>query len=397
MISDMNEESVYLLKALRGFVRKEDPGSFEGDWGKLIHLADIHAVTGILGYIVMCYPHECDDRLVSFMRKQCLQTIALYSRRSEGMKRLSLQIKEKGIDHLVFKGYVLKDYYPIPELRTFGDIDFLIHPDDREKSDSLMMELGFKRKTDWEPVYSYYNQTEYYEIHTDVMEVDVSDKADYKGYYQHIWEHARQTDEHTYELTPEYHLLYLLTHIAKHISGSGAGIRMYLDIAVFIQHFEGKLDWDYIQKELAVLRFTDFANMVFTVVRDFFGVDCPVPLRQIDGQIMEDFMEFTLAGGLFGHTGRDAGLITLKQSDRNEESVPRVRTFLRRLFAPADALEKRYTYLRGKHWLLPVAWIHRFFKTHESWSAHAREVESIMNTDEEEVLKLKRIYKEIGL
>lgn len=51
----------------------------------------------------------------------------------------------------------------------------------------------------------------------------------------------------------------------------------------------------------------------------------------------------------------------------------------------------------GRTLLLPVAWIHRFFKTHESWGAHAREVESIMNTDEEEVLKLKRIYKEIGL
>lgn len=393
----MNKESVYLLKVLKGFVKNEDPGPFDGDWGKLARLAGIHSVIGILGYMVMSYPDESNAQAAVFMRKQCLQTIALFAHRSESMKKLSRQMNERGIDHLLFKGYILKDYYPVPELRTFGDIDFLIHQEDREKSDSLMMELGFQRKTDWEPVYSYYNRTEYYEIHTDVMEVDVSDKADYRGYYRHIWEHACQVDEHAYELTPEYHFLYLLTHIAKHISGSGAGIRMYMDIAIFIRHFEDSIDWKYIQGELEKLCFVDFVNMVLTVVRDYFGVESPIPLKKIDPKVIEDFMEFTMAGGVFGHVGRDAGLITLKKQDRNDESVSRVRTFLKRLFAPADELEKRYTYLQGRHWLLPAAWIHRLFKTRGSWEEHAREVQSIMNTDEEEVLRLKRIYKEIGL
>lgn len=245
--------------------------------------------------------------------------------------------------------------------------------------------------------YSYYKNPEYYEIHTDVMEVDVSDKADYKGYFQHIWEHAHRVDAHTYELSPEYHFLYLLTHIAKHISGSGAGIRMYMDIAVFIRHFGKELDWDYIQKELNFLCLVDFANMVLTIVRDYFGVESPVLLREIDAQVMEDFMGFTLAGGVFGHIGRDSGLISLKTQNRNEEEISRARTFFSRLFAPADALEKRYTYLKGRHWLLPVAWVHRLFKTRDKWEEHAKEAQSIMNTDTEEVLKLKRIYKEIGL
>lgn len=139
------------------------------------------------------------------MRTQCLQSVVVFSQRSEKMKILIEQMNEKQIDHLLFKGYVLKDYYPVPELRTFGDIDFLIHSGDRGKSDELMMEQGLERKTDWEPVFSYLKQSEYYEIYTDVMEVDVLDKADYKGYFQHIWEHAHPVGEHTYEFSPEYH------------------------------------------------------------------------------------------------------------------------------------------------------------------------------------------------
>lgn len=393
----MNEESTYLLKALKNYIQNANPGAFNGDWHKLIRLAKIHSVMGILGFMVMSYPDESNSQVADFMKKQCLRTITLISQRSESMKQLIGKMNIKKIDHLLFKGYIIKDYYPVPELRTFGDIDFLIHPKDRSKSDELMLQQGFERKTDWEPVFSYQRGVEYYEIHTDVMEVDVSEKADYKDYFKQIWEHAHLTDGHTYELSHEFHFLYLLTHIAKHISGSGAGIRMYMDIAVFIQHFGNELDWKYIQAELEKLAFSDFANMVLTIVNVYFGVDLPIILNEIDAQVIEDFMEFTMSGGTFGFVGRDTGLISLKKQERNKESVSRVSAFANRLFPSAASIESRYTYLQGRHWLLPVAWVHRFIRTKDTWGSHAKEAKSIMNTDTEEVLKLKRIYKEIGL
>lgn len=393
----MNTEAAYLVKALRGFVLNEHPGPFEGDWGELMHLADIHAVTGILGYTVMSRPDLFDREILGFMRRKCMQSIAVYSQRAEAMKQLIHKLNEQQIDHLLFKGFILRDYYAIPELRSFGDIDFLIHPEDRQRTDELMMAEGYARKTDWEPVFSYYRNAEFYEIHTDVMEVDVSDQADYKGYFQHIWKHAHLVGKHSWELSPEFHFLYLLTHIAKHISGSGAGIRMYMDIAVFIRHFGDSIDWEQIRRELSVLHFTDFANMVLTVTQQYFGVKSPLPLRCVDDQVLEDFVSYTMAGGTFGHVGRDPGLVALKTQDRNEATVSRWRTFLNRLFPSASSIESRYTYLQNRHWLLPVAWVHRFFRKRDLWGYHAKEARSIMNTDTEEVLKLKRIYKEIGL
>lgn len=200
----MEKEAQHLLSILKGFIQEKNPISDELDsfdkelnWNKLIYLAEIHAVTGILGYMIMKYPSEFTAAISALMRRQCLNYIGVFTRRAEQMKQLIAKMNKAEIDHLVFKGYVLKDYYPIPELRTFGDIDFLIRPEDREKSHQLMMQEGFQLKTDWEPVYSYLRDTEFYEIHTDVMEVDVSDKADYKGYYQQIWEHAVQVDQHT--------------------------------------------------------------------------------------------------------------------------------------------------------------------------------------------------------
>lgn len=393
----MEEEAVYLIKVLKSFVLGEAPGEFQKDWGRLLQLAEIHSVTGILGYMIMSYPDDSNSQIAPIMRRECMQTIAIQAVRAESMKRLIEKLTKEGIDHLLIKGAILKDYYRVPELRTYCDIDFLIRVADRQKSDALMMQEGFQRKTDWEPVYSYFKQAEHYEIHTDVMEVDVSDKADYKKYFQHIWEHARLVEGHTYELSPEYHFLYLLTHIAKHISSSGAGIRMYMDIAVFIQHFGVQLDWDWIQKELQDLRFVEFSNMVLTVVQENFGISSPFPLKPVDPQVYEDFMEYTMAGGVFGHFGRDPGLVALKQQNRNMDEVSRGSTMMRRIFAPAGELEKRYTYLKGRRWLYPVALLHRLIKTRDHWDVHIQEAKGIMNADEQEVLKLKRIYQEIGL
>ncbi len=393
----MRIESEYLLKTLKSFIHNENPGVFPGDWKKLIQLSQVHSVTSILGYMVMNYPQETAGVYGEALRKHCLESIGLYSQKAECMKALIEQMNQKGIEHLLFKGFVLREYYPVPELRTFGDIDFLIPEGKRQASDELMMKNGFAREDNWEPVFSYRKELEHYEVHTDVMEIDVSDKADYREYFRHIWERARLQEGHTYVLSPEDHLIYMLTHIAKHINGSGAGIRMYLDVAVFLKYFEGKLNVEYLHQEFEKLAFEDFANMVFTLVENVFAVQSVIPLRPIDEVVYNDFVLFTMKGGTFGKVGRDAGLISLKQTTQEGGEVSRGKTLRKRLFPSAGSIESRYTYLRGKHWLLPIAWVHRFFKTRDTWGEHSREAKSIMKTDKEKVERLQRIYKEIGL
>ena len=393
----MNDAEQYLLRVLRGFVQGEDPGPFSGDWQRLLELAAMHSVTGILGHSVMSFPHPDSAPFAQTMRRQCLQTMALFSRRAEAMAQLTHALSAEGIDHLLFKGYVVRDYYPIPELRTFGDIDFLIRPEDRAKCDAYMKAQGFEPKENWEPVFSYIRGAEFYEIHSHVLETDISERADYRAYFSHVWDDAVQRSEHTYVLRPEYHLLYLLTHIAKHIHSSGAGARMYLDIAFFLRHFGGSLDWAWFRGELEKLNFYDFTNTVFTFVSREFGVESPIPLRKIDEQTYRDFVDFTMSGGTFGKFGRDSAVIQLKNQDLREENVSKGKTLLRRFFPPASQIERRYTYLQGRHWLLPAAWVHRVIKNRDLIGARIEEAQNIVTADTDEVRKLRRIYQEIGL
>lgn len=398
MSVNMKKEYADYISILESFIHEHPLNlSVDTNWEEILRLAQINNTVGILGYMLMLNPGIADPMLYSMGRSSCMQEISIYARKAEMMNQLVEEIDRRGIDHLLFKGYILRDYYPVPELRTFSDIDFVIRKEDRQRCDDLMMELGFVRHTDWEPVYSYIRGAEYYEVHTEVMEIDVSEKMDYREYYSHIWEKAVNVRNHTYEFSPEDHLIYILTHIAKHINGSGAGIRMYLDIAFFIKRFGEELDWKYFQEQIRILKFEKFVNIVFASVERWFKVNIPIKLKKISDETYEFFTEFTIQGGVYGKEGRDTSLNYLKNQDRSSDKVSKTRTLVNRLFPSASTIEKRYTYLQGKHWLLPAAWMHRLFKTKSTWGMHAVEAKGILNADEKQVIELRRLYKEIGL
>lgn len=397
----MTNDKQNFVQILKTFIHEtpfDDSTMTTADWEHVLQLAAIHSDDGIVAYVLRMNPSPANMPLKKEANHILIQTISLFANRVEAMKLLIHQMNEIGIDHLLFKGYIVRDLYAIPELRTFGDIDFLIRLEDRKKMHQLMLDNDYVVHDDWEPVFSYIKGMEYYEIHSHVMEIDVSDKADYRGYFDHIWEHAICTEDHSYVLDLEYHLLYLLTHLAKHINGSGAGIRMYLDIALYLKKYRDQIDWQHFQQEIHKLAFEDYVNMVFTAVEQWFDVPSPIPLRPVDASVMEDYLDFTMDGGVFGQVGHSSGDNWLKRDDRNDtENVSKWKTLLHRLFPSADTIETRYTYLKGRHWLLPFAWVHRLVRTRSSWSDHAMQAKDIMNADTEEILKLRRLYKEIGL
>lgn len=393
----METEYTYLLHLLNAYLREKAPDPAEHvDWDALLSLAKIHGVTGIVGYMGKKYGLCDDPQYTAAFRQLCMSTISLFARRYALAQTMAKKLDEAGIDHILMKGFVLRDYFPVPELRTFTDIDLVIHPEAREQAHQLMLSLGFAVKDNWEPVYSYHRDNEYYEIHTQIMEIDISDKADYRGYFDNAWAHARPVSTHSYRFTPEFHFLYMLTHIAKHIHGSGAGIRMYLDVAAFINCHGAELDWQWVEAQLRELELFDFARVVLTATHHWFGIPCPMAFDPVSQETLDDFTVFTLEAGTFGHHNRDGALAKMKHQEQSNP-VDRAKLLMRLAFPKAETIQARYTYLQDKPWLLPVAWIHRFVKTCSGTEQHLETARQIITADTEEVDRQKKLMKDIGL
>ena len=67
------------------------------------------------------------------------------------------------------------------------------------------------------------------------------------------------------------------------------------------------------------------------------------------------------------------------------------------LFPPAAEIETRYTFLKGRRWLLPVAWIVRPFANLRLIPAQLRQMKQVTQTDRAQVEAYDSFMREIGL
>lgn len=388
-----------ILSLLRAFLDVDQDViiSKNVDWYEFNHIVGINSISGIVGYVfqekkINGIPSEVYNKYSS----DFLSTITITTMHDEDMKSLIDLLNEEGIDHLLFKGYIVKDLYTIPDLRTYGDIDFAIRKESRVLCNTIMLQNGYCLHDDWEPVYSYEKNNLHYEIHTELLDSNLNNNYDYKTYFRDFWKHATCIGQHSFAMTPEFHLLFLLIHIAKHLYGSGAGIRMYLDIAFYLREYREIIDWEFFQKEVKTLKLEQFVNSVFTAVEQWFEVESPIDLKKLDSGFLDEFLTFTFNGGIFGHNSKAAKLSQVRKNSQGK-SVKRIDTLRKRAFPSVDTIKSRYTYLESKPWLLPVAWAHRFFIKKDSTLDYLNESKEILSTNKKDIVELNDFYRKIGI
>ncbi len=183
----------------------------------------------------------------------------------------------------------------------------------------------------------------------------------------------------------------MLSHIAKHIYSSGAGIRMYLDLAFYIKKLGNQLNWKMIQAELATLHLTEFFTLTMQAVKHWFGVTPPIAVPEIEEDLLLQFETFTMEGGVFGFEGRPAGEQLVRKQGERGKALQRI------WFPPVKTIQARYTYLQKYPWLLPVAWIDRFLRNQNKIGKIVAKTNEIIHTDQKEVQKVREFYRKIGL
>lgn len=391
----MSDDKKQLICLLRSFVQESSPES-AAPWN-IVALWQSCAQQNLLP--VLAYENKrwklFDDT------KACQQldgilygAVAGNLNRRVDFETLSKALSEHGIAHMPVKGYYLCRLYSLPELRTFGDIDILIHEDDRQKAHVLMQNMGYLVDHDWEPTYSYRKDAEFYEIHTNLMDGNLDGRTDLQAYFSSAWEHAEPDEGLRFKPALDFHLIYTVCHLAKHLYGGGAGLRMYLDVALYIKHFDETLNWGKITDEFTTLHLMDFFCTVVNACRIWFGIETICPLPEPDAEALDALLSYTLDSDLFGHS-RDHAVVRLRNvAEKNPSKAQLIR---RMLFPPADEISARYTFLQHSPWLLPIAWIVRLFTNLKRIPLQMHTIRGVNAADSGEVDSYDSFMQKLGL
>ena len=387
----MTENSV--LEILSAFVHNNKPHySADTNERRLYYSFYIQGLLPVLAYMDKKWDIISDATIKQSLVECYYQTIAENFNKAEMFEAISQKLTDNKIPHMPVKGWYIRTLYLVPELRTFGDIDILISKADREKADAIFTQNGYSVKDNWEPTYTYDKGLLRCEVHTELMDSDLGKGEQVIAYFSKALKSA-EADTGT-RLSPqkELHLVYLFCHLAKHLYNGGAGVRMYLDIALFLKEYADILDFDKIQNDFKALKLDRFFKTIATACSNWFKIDLPFDITDVKAESIDALKEYTFGADIFGKT-RDKSIISL----RNDEAGTKGSVLKDTFFPSSEKIEERYKFIKGRKYLLPLAWAARSVVNIKDAPKKLRFVKRVSNADMDSVNEYDRFMSDIGL
>lgn len=377
----MNATERFFLQILSDYVqgRSSEPPDEALDWGQLYAIAQAHGLCGVVWFQCRAFP-DGEQGSCSQLHGGFCADVFQDTCRELDQREVFNALSEAGIPFLPMKGTVLRRYHRVPQLRTMGDIDLVIYPEDRRRSHEVMLALGFRCEVDNHAVWRYTRDVVIYEVHDHMMYEPLTNQIDYRSYFDCVWDHTSPDgDSSRWEVDEDFHFLYLITHTAKHIVNKGSGFRSFLDMAFFVQQAGARMDWKAISDQLERLSLLEFARTCFALCERWFGVSMPIVSQELDERFFEEATRKVFRDGLFGLENEENQTGVSAKTIRRSK-LPYWLTVIgmtwRKLFPPYQDMQliPWYSFVDGRPWLMPAAWLYRFFYCARHKLRHSRQL-----------------------
>lgn len=229
----------------------------------------------------------------------------------EAVVKLCKMMEEQHIRIMVMKGQTLSIFYPQPELRQCGDIDFICHPDDIAKAvQFLKKDLGLKLSDAGSDKHARFTMDDVkYEIHRMLTNFAYPPSHRYweNVYMKDVWEHPYTVEVNGYPvptLAPTYNAVYVFEHILFHLIMDGVGLRQFCDWAISLHQNKENIDKDLLIKHLEGVRLKKAYSGLGAVLTDYLGLpeeSFPLPISEKDHRKSESLFKNLIEWGNFGH------------------------------------------------------------------------------------------------
>ena len=343
----------YLVHLIKCSIKKIKPNPIpQGiELDGLIALAERHNVANII-YLALRDLGIENKRLSN----ACLLAIFSDAKQQYYLDEIKQSFEKNKIRFLCMKGIVLKGLYPTTDMRTATDMDIYIDDENSEKAQELMTEIGFKTER-----FNHELQDDAYTaddiVHVELHRKLISNKCRWDEKCQEIVKRITPKSEGAYEyvMTNEDFYLHMIGHMAKHLKYTGFGIRMVVDVWLYLEKFKSEMDLDMLDERLKYCGLYDF-NQAILKLNDYWFNSAnasPATLQLAD---------YVVSSGTFGtyeqYLFTDA---VINAGATKSKSAGTIKKFLYTVFLPYWNMCTLYPNLRKTPVLLPIYWIRRAF------------------------------------
>lgn len=310
--------------------------------GAALRLADKHDLGQILAWGVK------RSGLVSAEGETCIfKAVYRHQQIKYEYERLCRALEEAGIQFLPLKGSVIRKYYPEPWLRTSCDIDILVHKNELDRVEALLVDgLKYRKDIAHSHDVAYFSPTDVHvEMHFDLIEESVM--AASAGVLRDVWEMATRVPgcDFRCEMPDSLFYFYHVAHMAKHLLNGGCGIKPFIDLWI-LDNLDGadREERDRLLVKGELFKFAEIARRLSEVWFNTCEHD----------DLTARMEKYVLEGGVYGEQGDN------RLSAQVDQGGGKIKSVLRHVFLPYDAIKYIYPILQKHRWLTPVMQMHRW-------------------------------------
>ena len=358
----MNQTEQVFLSLLRDYVCGHKLKALPTvDWQALYNLAQSHNVTGLVGRILADLPtdHRPPKALAVAFRQGMGQTLMAYEKRMAAVQVMEQTLTDAQIPYLTVKGACTAAVYPDPPLRTSGDTDIVLTPDNQQKAVQALEQRGFAKKVTHDDVVMLTLHGFEFELHTRLESINDGSCTLLANPFAP--EVAYNKSNNIWVLQPVYAVYYTVLHLLHHIKTGGAGVRMLLDTDLLLRK-----DPTLAPKVLELAERSGLERSfgcILALCKQWLDTPLPCSVPALDTDTVEKFAAVILGGGVFGHGNGNTGAVFLarqKAADGSKTPFTRLVALFRYCFPKADYMAYQFPYLIRRPCLLPFAYLHRF-------------------------------------
>lgn len=337
-----------LIMIIRSVVSGKDlPDTFSvKDPEKLFSLAKDHDVAHFIGYAVdKGTLNIADVKMQKAFRQQFFMATRRVIILETEIRKIKDAFEQFHIDYVPLKGAVIRKLYPDQWMRVSGDIDILVHPNELEKAESVLVkELNYS-VTDEGSHHDHVTAPNGYHVDLHFTLTEREERA--KPILDDVWNKCYLVDgkKHEYQMEDDIFYLFHMFHTATHFKLGGCGLRPVLDTWL-LNH---KVEFDAEKRKVLLQQagLLQFSEVFEKLAEKWFSG------KDIQG--MEETEDYIFNGGLYGGTQR----IVAAQAQKGS----RISYLISRAF-PSATIMKNVGYPVVRKWeiLLPICWIHRLVR-----------------------------------
>ncbi len=323
------------------------------DWEAVFTECNYQSITLASFDSLLPYKKYLPERVLSLWKASASRLLQNNLFVGLGQAHLAETLEKNAIPYVILKGACAAAYYPNPQVRALGDVDFYIDAQNRTQIAETLERNGYIRKEEWHVYHvGFERENVTFEMHFDLPGMpDGKLGEQLRTFFQPLLrDFVTKTDEGASYRAPNdiYHGGIILLHTLGHNVGYGVGLRHLCDWAAYVQRTAHESYWQQtllpVFKRAGIYR---YAQVITKMSATYLGIVCPDWAADVDEELCAQLLEDMFTTGNMGQ--KDKNYASSSQLIENKDGKQRgpIATLVHSLH---KSILQRYTWVK-KVWI----------------------------------------------